>query len=84
MSFLELPVEEWSTNSDFIFSKAIIEGISVVNDCSERAVKLTSDFQSSSKTEEKFQDVLQVVEKDRKRRPNLRKWQGKRLRLDDD
>ena len=78
MSFLDKPVEEWCTNVDFIYSKSIVSGINIVNDCSERAVRLTSDFQSCSRNEENFQNILQVVEKDRKKQPNLRK----RLKLE--
>jgi hypothetical protein len=54
-------------------SKANVLAINVVNDCAERGVKLSSDFLSSAKNEEHYQNVLQVVEHDRKRQPNLRK-----------
>jgi hypothetical protein len=54
-------------------SKSNISAINVVNDAAERAVKLGSDFLSTAKSESHYQNVLQVVEQDRKNRPNLRK-----------
>lgn len=45
----------------------------VTNDCGERRLKLSADFTGAAKTEEHFQNVIQVVEADRKERPNLRK-----------
>ena len=50
-----------------------ISAINVVNDAAERAVKLSSDFLSAARSESHYQNVLQVVEQDRKARPNLRK-----------
>lgn len=47
--------------------------LNVVNDCAERGVKLSSDFLAASKGEDHYQKVLQVVEKNRKQQPNLRK-----------
>lgn len=46
--------------------------MSVVNDAAERGVKLASDFVSSSRNEDTFQENLQVIEKHRKNVPNLR------------
>ena len=39
----------------------------------ERAGKLTSDFAHAARHEDHFQNILQVVEADRKMRPNLRR-----------
>jgi hypothetical protein len=50
-----------------------VQAINVINDCAERGVKLSSDFISTARSEEHYQDVLQVVEHDRKDNPNLRK-----------
>ena len=72
-SFLEKPVEQWPMDPDFIRGKAIVDSFSVVNDASERSVKLTGDFLNSAKKEEIFQNILQVVEDARKSAPNQRK-----------
>lgn len=71
--FLEMPVNLWTDNNSYQQAKNRIRGINCVNDCAERGVKLSSDFLASAKTEQHYQNVLQVVEKDRKVRPNLRK-----------
>ena len=36
-------------------------------------MKLSADFLAAAQSEEHYQNVLQVVEQDRKRTPNLRK-----------
>ena len=54
-------------------SKSKVDKLNVVNDCAERAVKMTNDFVGSSKEEHHFQIVLQVIESDRKKKPNLRR-----------
>jgi len=71
--FLTKEVEDWKMLSSYCNSKTKIGAINVINDCSERGVKLSSDFSGAAKTEDHFQNVLQVVELDRKKRPNLRK-----------
>ena len=50
-----------------------VNAINVINDCAERGVKLTTDFLSSAQGENHFQNVLQVVEKNQKELPNIRK-----------
>ena len=50
-----------------------MKAVNVVNDAAERGVKLSTDFLSAARLEEQYQNVLQVVEKERKKRPNLRK-----------
>ena len=72
-SFLNLPVDEWDKTSAYIASAGNFEAVNVVNDCAERGVKLASDFVETARTDEHFQNVLQVVEKDRKCMPNLRR-----------
>ena len=47
--------------------------LQVVNDVAERGVKLCNDFIGSSRDEERFQNILQVVENHRKAQPNQRK-----------
>jgi len=53
-----------------------VAAVNVVNDCAERGVKLASDFVDTARSVEHFQNVLQVVEKDRKDAPNLRRKRG--------
>ena len=70
--FLAEDVEAWSNSSSYQSSLINIKALNVVNDCAERGVKLSSDFLTSAKGEDHYQNVLQVVEQDRKRQPNLR------------
>lgn len=71
--FLDKEVTEWIKLPSYLSSKVNIGAINVINDCAERGVKLSSDFIDVAKSEDHFQNVLQVVERDRKERPNLRK-----------
>ena len=66
--FMDYPVETWTHKA----GKDNVRSINCVNDCAERGVKLSSDFLGSARTEKNYQNVLQVVEKDRKTTPNLR------------
>ena len=72
-SFLREPVTEWHKNEDFLASKNVVSSLSVVNNSAERGVKLCSDFVGTSKKENKFQDIIQVVENNRNMLPNQRK-----------
>ena len=72
-SFLADDVQSWPDNPAYQTSMSNVLAINVTNDCAERGVKLSSDFLSSARSEEHYQNVLQVVEHDRKRQPNLRK-----------
>ena len=71
-SFLALPVSEWNTNEAYMSSADNIAAINVVNDGAERGVKIATDFADAARSDEHFQNVLQVVEQDRKANPNLR------------
>ena len=51
----------------------MVDSLSVVNDGAERGVKLAHDFLDAAKTNKNFQNILQVVENDRKSVPNQRK-----------
>lgn len=73
MSFFAEDVESWPGNRAYETSMANVLTVNVINDCAERGVKLSSDFLSSARSEEHYQNVLQVVEHDRKRQPDLRK-----------
>ena len=50
-----------------------VKAVNVINDCAKRGVKLSADFLNAARSEEHYQNVLQVVEQDRKNMPNLRK-----------
>ena len=69
--FLTEDVEKWPNLISYKTSLKSIEAINLVNDCAERGVKLSSDFVASN--EEHYQNVLQVVEQERKQQSNLRK-----------
>ncbi len=73
MAFLTKDVSEWSNSSSYDEARAHFSALNVINDIAERGVKLSSDFLAAAKSEGHYQYVLQVVEKDRKRKPNLRK-----------
>jgi len=70
--FMVEDVADWSNSASYQSSLRNLQAINVVNDCAERGVKLSSDFLSTAKKEEHYQNVLQVVEQDRKRQSNLR------------
>ena len=51
----------------------VVNKFQVVNEAAERGVKLCHDFLNVARDERSFQEVLQVVENDRRRVPNQRK-----------
>jgi hypothetical protein len=71
--FLNEDVSDWPQHAAYQASAVNLQAVNVINDGAERGVKLSSDFLSSVKSEEHYQNVLQVVEQDRKQTPNLRK-----------
>jgi len=71
-SFLQLPVSEWDTNEAYLASAQNVKALNVVNDAAERGVKLATDFVDAARSDEHFQNILHVVEDDRKQNPNLR------------
>ena len=71
--FLSLDVSEWPESESYKSAVINVRGINVVNDSAERGVKLSADFMAAARGEEHYQNVLQVVEENRKMRPNLRK-----------
>ena len=72
-SFLSLDVGLWLSDDSYKDAAKNVRAINVVNDCAERGVKLSSDFISGARCEENYQDIIQVVEGNRKDLPNLRK-----------
>ena len=72
-SFLDHPVSEWRSNDGWLKGKTIVNHLAVTNDAAERGVKLAFDFIGSSKREETYQNILQVVDNQRKAVPNQRR-----------
>ena len=71
--FLAKSAETWFNDPEYIKMKEVVDNLQVVNDAAERGVKLCSDQLKSAKSEDKFQDILQVVENARHQTPNQRK-----------
>lgn len=71
-TFLTIAVEEWMQCDAYNMAAKRVRAINVVNDCAERGVKLSSGFLATARSEGHYQNILQVVENDRKSRPNLR------------
>lgn len=70
--FLYLPVDQWTDSPAYQRSCKHTSVISVVNDSAERGIKLTSDYLVACRTDAHLQNVLQVVEGNRKVAQNLR------------
>ena len=71
--FLVMPVSEWPSLESCKKGMNNVKAINVVNDVAERGVKLSSDYLSSARSEEHYQNTIQVVEANRKEKPSLRK-----------
>ena len=78
MDFLNNNVENWPVHPSFLSSKMKTISVNVINDSAERGVKLSADFLDAAKTEVNYQNILQVVEADRKKVPSLRSRKRKR------
>ena len=72
-SFLADSVDTWPQSPAFQTSAVNVRAINVVNDAAERGVKLSSDYLLAARSDEHYQNILQVVEQDRRMKPNLRK-----------
>ncbi|KAK5910756.1 hypothetical protein CgunFtcFv8_004992 [Champsocephalus gunnari] len=70
-AFLSLDVEDWAASEAFQMGAVNVRVINVVNDCAEHGAKLTSNFVAAARSEEHLQNVLQAVEHDRSKQPNL-------------
>ena len=66
VSFLPLPVIKWQSNEAYKANLVNIGAVNVVNDGVKRGVKLASAFVDTARDDKHFQNVLQVVEEDRK------------------
>ena len=76
-TFLEEPVDSWSELPEYQASLANINSLNVINDCMERGVKFGLSFWSQKRGSLAYQNVLKVVEEDRRSRSNLRKRKAK-------
>ena len=70
--FLDLDVSDWPDSPEYQSSRENVMVLNVINDPAERGVKMGSDFLAAARSEPHFQSVLQVTEKSRKSKPNLR------------
>ena len=73
ISFFEKSADLWKDNETFNNSIEIISSLAVVNDSSERGVKLSHDYLCTAKKEGNQQSILQVVENERNIIPNQQK-----------
>ena len=65
---------QWTTNSSYQAAKKAASSLAVVNDRSERSVKLIQDYNALlTKDESQKQALLHVVVEHRKRFPNANK-----------
>ena len=71
-AFLEQPVSEWESHTSYRHAKTIVNHLHVVNDGCERSVKLAQECLGKAKKETKNQNIIQVIENDRKKRSNQR------------
>jgi len=70
--FLQLPVAQWETSEAYQSSAENVKAVNVINDAAERGVKLSTDFVDTARSDTHYQNILQVVEQDRSKNPNLR------------
>ena len=63
----------WPESLAYLQSLRNVREVNVVNDAAECDLKLSADFLATAQSEKHYQNVLQVVEQDRKQTPNLRK-----------
>ena len=74
IDFLGLDCKLWSKNSSYRNSREKVKTLRVVNDCSERAVKLTSNYANIlTKDEDPKLYLLQCIDEFKKDFQNLNK-----------
>ncbi len=74
-SVLCKPVDSWSEDRSYRESSDLLQKLQVKNDAAERGLKLGHAFRDMVKIEANYQNILQVVENDRKAKPNQRSSQ---------
>ena len=73
-SFLKIPIDKWTSNTNYCEAKRICSSLNVVNDSAERGVALINEFNSALVNDEsQKQGLLQVVAQNRKQIPKITK-----------
>ena len=70
-TFLEKSVKKWEEDDGYSFGRDVIGTLRVCNNSAKRGVKLEADFLHLAKKEKNLQNYVQVVEKDRRKVPNV-------------
>ena len=76
-SFLVKPVSIWNTLDSFRNAAEKLQSLQVKNDAAERGVRLGHSFLGRAKIEARYQNVLQIVENNRRSNPNQRSKKSK-------
>ena len=72
--FLELDVETWANNDDYLEGLRIVNNLQVINDVAERGVKLTQEYINIlTIQEDQKQYLIQVVSEYKSKYPNATK-----------
>nr|XP_047128011.1 uncharacterized protein LOC124808906 [Hydra vulgaris] len=71
--WMKTPPEVWKFNDYYLEFRATVKGLDVVNDCSERAVKLVQDLINRAYSEEKRQDTFLFTNSYKKNRKGRKK-----------
>ena len=72
--WLKRPVEEWNTRPDYMEMADFFQNLLVTNDTAERGVKFISDYAMClTKDSQDRQNILQVVEQERRQISNVTK-----------
>ena len=69
--FLNTVSDTWNNNQSYLKGLQVLKNIKLWNDLAERAIKLTQDYCHLSKSEDRLQDIVQVVGKKRFEVPAL-------------
>ena len=72
-NFLDKPVSDWKIDESYRNAKSVVDKFQVVNDGAERGVKLAQECIDKARGEEKYQNVIQVIEQDRNNRSDQRR-----------
>ena len=72
VKFIQHSVVVWLSEPSYLTSKASTTALNVVNDSSERGVKLSADYLDVADGEKHYQNILRVVEADQKHVIDLR------------
>ncbi|XP_052131564.1 uncharacterized protein LOC113203934 isoform X2 [Frankliniella occidentalis] len=64
--FLHSPASEWKDTRTFTAAKDVVDSLKVTNEIAERGVALSKDYSPMCKIEENYQNLLLVVDLDRK------------------